>query len=139
MFFLRSFDRSGKGKPKSRFTLFDIKKILYSRRLSQRFGLTKVKRKRRIQILLVIIIFLLFPWLSAYTNYYVLMEADFLSAQPKFENTDLECLVLYEKQRVTAISGLSYAFQVANNLIGHFSCFYYQVAFPQVKPLVLRC
>jgi hypothetical protein len=27
-------------------------------------------------------------------HYYVLMEADFLSTQPKFENTDLDCLLI---------------------------------------------
>jgi hypothetical protein len=67
------------------------------------------------------------------------MEADFLSAYPKFENTDLDCLLLCKKQKFTALTGFSYAFWVASNLIGHLSCFYYQVTFPQVKTLVLRC
>ena len=98
-----------------------------------------MKRKQKIQIPLVIAIALLLPLLPTCTCYYVLMEADFLSTQSKFENTDLDCLLLYEKQRITAISGLSYASQVANNLIGHYSCFFYQVTFPQAKTLVLRC
>jgi hypothetical protein len=67
------------------------------------------------------------------------MEADFLSAYPGFENTDLDCLLLCKKQQFTALTGFSYAFWVASNLIGHPSCFYYQVTFPQVKTLVLRC
>jgi hypothetical protein len=98
-----------------------------------------VKRKQKIQVPLVIAIVLLLPLLSAYTDYYVLMEADFLSARPKFENTDLDCLLLCKKQEFTASSGFSYAFWVASNLVEHFYCFYYQVNFPQVKTLVLRC
>ena len=82
---------------------------------------------------------LLLPLLSAYMDYYVLMEADFLSAQPKFENTDLDCASLCDKQKFTAISCSSYAIEVGSNLIGHYSCFFYQIAFPQTKPLVLRC
>jgi hypothetical protein len=67
------------------------------------------------------------------------MEADFLSAYPKFENTDLDYLLLCKKQKFTALTGFSYPFWVVSNLIGHLSCFYYQVTFPQVKTLVLRC
>jgi hypothetical protein len=72
-------------------------------------------------------------------DYYVIVEADFLSAYPKFENTDLDCLLLCKKQKFTALTGFSYPFWVASNLIGHLSCFYYQVTFPQAKTLVLRC
>ena len=98
-----------------------------------------MERKHKIKILLVITISLLLPLLSAYTDYYVLMEADFLSARPKFENTDLECLVLCEKQKFTVLSSFSYTIWVASNVIGNFSCFFYQVTFPQAKTLVLRC
>lgn len=82
---------------------------------------------------------LLLPLLSAYIDYYVLMEADFLSSQPKFENTDLDCASLCDKQKFTTISCSSYAIQVISNLIGHCSCFFDQIAFPQIKTLVLRC
>jgi len=82
---------------------------------------------------------LLLPLLSAYTDYYVLMEADFLSTYPTFENTDLDYLLFCKKDKLTAFSGFSYAFWVASNLIEHLSGFYYQVTFPQVKTLVLRC
>ena len=98
-----------------------------------------MKRKHKIQILLVIAISLLLPLLSTYMDYYVIMEADFLSPYPKFENTDLDCLLLCKKQTFTALIGFSYAFSVASNLNGHFSCSYYQVTFPQAKTLVLRC
>ena len=98
-----------------------------------------MKRKHKIQILLVIVISLLLPLLSTYMDYYVLMEADFLSAHPKFENVDLDYLLLCKKQQITVLTGFSYAFWVASNLIGHLSCFYYQVTSPQVKTFVLRC
>jgi len=98
-----------------------------------------VERKHKIQILLVIGISILLPLLSTYTHYYVLMEADFLSAYPKLENTDLDCLLFSKKQKFTTTSGFSCAFWVAGNLVEHFSYFYYQVTFPQVKTLVLRC
>ena len=90
-------------------------------------------------MILVIMSSLLLPMLDAYFDYYILVEADFLSHDLKVENTDLDCLLLCEKQKITAISGFSYAFWLASNLIEHFSCFYYQVMFPQVKILVLRC
>jgi hypothetical protein len=90
-------------------------------------------------MILVIMSSFLLPVLDAYSDYYILMEADFLSADLKVENTDLDCLLLCEKQRITAISGFSCAFWFASNLNEHFSCFYYQVMFPQVKILVLRC
>ena len=90
-------------------------------------------------MILVIMSSFLLPMLDAYFDYYILMEADFLSANLKFENTDLDCLLLCEKQKFILISGFSYPFWVASNLIEHFSCFYYQVMFPQVKILVLRC
>jgi hypothetical protein len=67
------------------------------------------------------------------------MEADFLSPYPGFENTDLDYLLLCKKQNFTALTGFSYAFSVASSLIGHFSCSYYQVTFPQAKTLILRC
>jgi hypothetical protein len=67
------------------------------------------------------------------------MEGDFLSAFPKFENIDLDCLLLFEKQKFTALTGFSYTFWVAGDLIGYFSSFYFPVTFPQVKALVLRC
>jgi hypothetical protein len=106
---------------------------------NQQLGFLNVKRKHKIQILLVIAISLLLPLLSAYMDYYVLMEADFLSAYPKFENTDLDCFWVCKKEKFAAFSGFSYAFWVASNLIEHLSGFYYQVTFPQVKTLVLRC
>lgn len=98
-----------------------------------------MKRKHKIQVLLVIAISLLLPLLSTYMDYYVIIEADFLSTYPKFENTDLDCLLLCKKQKFTALTSFSYAFWIASNLIGHLSCFYYQVTFPQVRALVLRC
>ena len=98
-----------------------------------------MKRERKIQILPLIMISLLLPLLSAYMAYYVLTEADFLSAQPKFESTDLDCLLLRKEQHFIALTAFSYAFCVPDNLIGHLCCFYYQVTFPQVKTLVLRC
>ena len=90
-------------------------------------------------MILVLTASFLFPLLNAYFDYYILMEADFLSTVPKFENTDLDCLLLCEKQKFTALTGFSYAFWVASNLIGHLSCFCYEVTLPQVKTLVLRC
>jgi len=72
-------------------------------------------------------------------NYYVLIEADFLSAYPQFENTDLDCLLLLKKQEFTPLTGFSYTFWVAGDLIGYFFNFYSPVIFPQVKTLVLRC
>ncbi len=98
-----------------------------------------MKRRRKIQVLLVIIISLLIPLLSTYMHYYVLMEADFLSPIPKVENTDLDSLLLYKKQPFIAFSIFSFAFRVASNLIGYLSCLYCQAPLLQVKTLVLRC
>jgi hypothetical protein len=98
-----------------------------------------VKRKHKIQILLVIAISLLLPLLLAYMDYYVIMETDFLSPHSKFENTDLDYLLLCKKQKFTASSGSPHAFWIASNLAKHFSYLYYQVSFPQAKTLVLRC
>ncbi len=117
----------------------DTDEISWSGRFNERFGLSNVKKKRKIQILLAIMISLLLPLLSAYTDYYVLKEADFLSSKPKFENTDLECLVLCEKQRFTVLGSFSYTIFVASDLTGNFSYSYYQVTYPQSKALVLRC
>jgi hypothetical protein len=98
-----------------------------------------VKRKNKTHILLAITISLLLPLLSAYIDYYVLMEADFLSTYPTFENTDLDSLLFCKKDKFTAFGGFSYVFWVASNLIEPLSGFYDQVTFPQVKTLVLRC
>ncbi len=98
-----------------------------------------MKRKFKTQIILVIAISFLLLLHSAYMNYYVLMEADFLSAYAKFENTDLDCLLLFKKLKFTALTGFSYTFWVSGNLIGYLSTFYFPVTFPQVKTLVLRC
>ncbi len=95
--------------------------------------------RKATQIILVIAISLLLPLLSAYMDYYVITESDFLSADLKFENTDLDCFLLCKKQKFTALTGFSYGFLGAGNLIGHLSCSYYQVTFSQVKTLVLRC
>jgi hypothetical protein len=98
-----------------------------------------VKRKHKTQILLVMAISLLLTLLPAYMDYYVIMEADFLSTYPTFENTDLDSLLFCKKDKFTVFSGFSYAVWVASNLIEHLSGFTYQVTFPQVKTLVLRC
>jgi len=98
-----------------------------------------VKRKLKTPIFLVIAISLLLPLLSAYMYYYVLMEADFLSAYPKFENTDLDSLLLLKKDSFTALIGSSNTFRIAGNLIGLLSSSYLPVMFPQVRTLVLRC
>jgi len=97
-----------------------------------------VKRKHKIELFLVIAISLLIPLLSAYIDYYVLMEADFFHT-PQFENPDLDCVLLCKKQQFTASSGFSHGFWDASNLAKHFSCLYCQVTLPQVKLLVLRC
>jgi hypothetical protein len=106
---------------------------------NKQLGSFNVKREHNIQILLVIVISLLLPLLPAYMDYYVIMEADFLSAHPKFENIDLDYLLLCKKQQITALTGFSYAPWIASNLIRYPSCFYHQVMFPQEKNLVLRC
>jgi len=97
-----------------------------------------VKKKHKIQFFLVIVISLLIPLLSAYIDYYVLMETDYFST-PHFETPDLDCLLLCKKQTFTASSGFSHGIWVANNLAEHFSCLYYQVTFAQAKAFVLRC
>jgi len=98
-----------------------------------------VKRKRKIKILLAITISLLLPVLSAYTDYYILIEADILSQNVKFENTDLDCLQFFEKQKFTGMNTFCYTFSGVNNLAGHLFCLSYEVTFPQVKTSVLRC
>lgn len=97
-----------------------------------------MKRKHKTQILLVIAISFLLPLLSACIDYYVLTEADFFNVL-QFENPDLDCLLLCKEQKFTASSGSPHAFWIASNLAKHFSYLYYQVTFPQVKTLVLRC
>jgi hypothetical protein len=82
---------------------------------------------------------LLLPLLSAYTDYYVLMEADFLAAYPQFENTDLDSLLFCKKDKVTVFSGSSYAFWVAGHLTEYLPCFHYQLTFSQGSTRVLRC
>ncbi len=106
---------------------------------STQIGALDVRTKRKTRILLTVTISLLLPLLSVYMNYYVLMEADFLSQSPKFENTDLDSLLVCEKQKFTVLNGLSHAFLVAINPVGHLSCFNYQATFSQVAGLVLRC
>jgi len=98
-----------------------------------------MERIHKIKIFLLILISLLLPLISAYTGYYVLMEADFLSPKPKFENTDLDCLLFSKKQIFTAPIGFSLGSCGGSNPVEHFSYFYYQIAFPQLKCLVLRC
>ncbi len=89
-------------------------------------------------ILLVIASFLL-PLLYGYLDYCILVDADFISVVPKFEDTDSDCLLLFKKQKPTALTGFSHTFWAASNLIGYLPFFYYQVTFPQAKTLVLRC
>ena len=98
-----------------------------------------VKQKLKTQIFLVIAISFLLSLLLAYVNYYVLTEADFLSPYSKLENTDLDCLLLLRKQKLAAWISVSYKFSVIGDLIGFPSSFYFPMAFPQVKTLILRC
>ncbi len=98
-----------------------------------------MKRKLKTQLFLVIAISFLLPLLFAYIEYYVLIEADFLFAYPKFENTDLDCHLVLKKQKFAALNGFSYPFRVAGDLIGYHSSLYFPFTFPQVKTLVLRC
>jgi hypothetical protein len=105
----------------------------------QHLGLLNVKKKHKTQLLLVIIISLLLPLYSTYLDYYVLIETDFLSTYPTFENTDLDCFLFCKKDKFTAFRGFSYAFWVAGNLIELFPGISYQVTFPQLGTFVLRC
>ncbi len=98
-----------------------------------------MKRRHKIQVLLAVTISLLIPLLSTYMDYYVLMEADFLSAHIKFEKTDLDCLLFFKKENFTTPGGFSWVFWVGSNLARDFSFPYNQVTSPQVKNLVLRC
>ncbi len=98
-----------------------------------------VNRKWKIKILLAITISLLLPVVTVYTDYYVLTEADFLSQNLKFENTDLDCLQLFDKRRFTAPTIFSYQFSAATNLTGQFSCLCYELTSPQLETLALRC
>ncbi len=98
-----------------------------------------MKRRHKIEILLAIAFCFLLPLHSTYMDYYVLMEADFLSASPKFENADLDCLPFCKKQAFTASSSFSNAFWVAGNLAKSFFSSYSQATYPQVETLVLRC
>ena len=98
-----------------------------------------MKRRLKTQIFLAIAISFLLPLLSAYMNYYVLTEADFLSTCPQFENTDLDCHSLLKKQEFAALTGFSETFWVAGDLIGYLSSFHFPVTFSQVKAFVLRC
>ena len=84
-------------------------------------------------------LFFILPLLLTYGHYYVLMEADFLSVRPKFENTDLDCFLFTKKQIFIEPSVFPCSFWGTSGLAEHFSCFYYQVTFPQVETLVLRC
>jgi len=99
----------------------------------------KAKRKHKIEILLVLTISFLLPLLPAWMGYYVLMEADFLSTCQKFENPDLDCLLLCKKHEVTTSSGFSHAFWGEGNPAKHFYWFSCHVSFPQPKTSVLRC
>ncbi len=98
-----------------------------------------MKRTRKTQIFLIIAISFALPLLSAYMNYYVLMEADFLSALPKFENTDLDSLLFLKREKFAAVTGFSHTFRVAVDLIGYLPSSYVPVMVPPVKALVLRC
>jgi hypothetical protein len=72
-------------------------------------------------------------------DYYTLMEVDFISSCPKFENTDSDYLLFSEKQEFTTSSASSSVFWVADNLAKHFHYLYHQAIFLQVKAIVLRC
>ncbi len=72
-------------------------------------------------------------------HYYVLMEADFLSPSPKFENADLDSLLLLKREKFTALTGFSLAFRATEDLMGLVPSSYFPVMFPPVKTLVLRC
>jgi hypothetical protein len=105
----------------------------------QQLRLVNVKRKHKTQLLLVIGISLLLPLLSACIDYFVLMEADFLSTYPTLENVDLDCFLFCKKDKFTVLSGFSHACRVASRLIEHLPGFHCQVTFPHVNTLVLRC
>jgi hypothetical protein len=98
-----------------------------------------MRKYKKIQIVLGIAATFLLPLLDAYFDYYIFMEADFLSAQSKFEETDLDCFLVSKKQNIAAFTGFSYNFRAANILIKDFSFFSFQVTIPQVRSLVLRC
>ena len=72
-------------------------------------------------------------------DYYVLIEADFLSAYPQFENTDLDCHMLLKKQEFTALTGFSCVFWVVGDPLGYVFSLCLPVALPQVRTLILRC
>ncbi len=98
-----------------------------------------MKRKRKTPIFLVIGISFLLALLSAYMHYYVLMEADFLSASPKFENTDLDSLLLLKRETSAALTGFSLTFRDEGDLTGLLSSSYFPVMSPRVKTFILRC
>ncbi len=97
-----------------------------------------MKRKSRVDAFAVIALCFLLPLISTYMDYYVLIEVDFLSEQPKFESPDLEPLLLVNKQELARSGDFPGAVSVATDLPLHFSSLNCHVT-PQDKTPVLRC
>jgi hypothetical protein len=72
-------------------------------------------------------------------NYCILMEADFLSVYPQFENPDSDSHLLLKKQEFMPLAGFSCTSWGADNPAGYLSNPYFPVTLPRVKNLVLRC
>jgi hypothetical protein len=88
--------------------------------------------------MVVLFISVIFLWLPVFMNYYGLMEADFLTSSPSFENADLELCPLGPKFTLLFMVITSLSLQAAFNPI--FEAYLRRKAtLLNPEPLHLRC
>ena len=95
-------------------------------------------RHKGIFIFLVIAISFILPWSSSYSNYNVLIEADFFFLGQKFESGDLDDLLI-DKQKNFVPSGYDFAYYVGTHLLDPSAEFSSPITVVEQIPAILRC
>ena len=95
-------------------------------------------KHKGIFIFLAIAISFILPWSSSYSNYNVLIEADFLFLGQKFESGDLDDLLI-DKQKNFVPSGYDFAYYVGAHLLEPSAEPSYPITVVEQTPAILRC
>jgi hypothetical protein len=96
---------------------------------------------RKIKIFLVLIVIVVIPGFPAYSRYYSLSEADFLSIQFKFEAPDQigPSRVSKDRLKVFPSSSFNHLFFPEHNIFEKLSFIFYQTSLIDLTTFILRC
>jgi hypothetical protein len=97
------------------------------------------KKKKSVQILIALSIFLLFSAFSAYNLYHSCIETDFYLSEPTLENLDQDSPSANQQNKSFTSWQNNSFFILETHLFQHFPSFFLKISPLDLKLFLLRC